>query len=83
MVRIQPFMAVVLALACTSSHGQVQRTEVPLGDALTKALAESSLTGDNAHPFHIRVEVSEPENPQSPYQGGFRRMVDFPRPMAS
>jgi hypothetical protein len=32
-------------------------------------MARGSITGDGARPFHIRVEVSEPENPQSPYQG--------------
>jgi hypothetical protein len=40
-----------------------------MGDALNKALAKGSLTGAGAKPFHIRVNVSEPENPDSPYQG--------------
>jgi len=71
MVRIQ-FLAVFgFALACSATYGQIQHTEVPLGDTLAEALANGSLTGDGARPFHIRVEVSEPENPQSPYQGTF------------
>jgi hypothetical protein len=40
-----------------------------MGDALANALAKSSLTGPGATPFHIRVVVSEPANPNSPYQG--------------
>ena len=69
MVRIRLFIVLGLALIRSGTFGQVQRNEVPLGDTLTEALAKSSLTGDGAHPFHIRVEISEPENPQSPYQG--------------
>ncbi len=38
-------------------------------DALTKALNKSSLTGSDAKPFHIKISVSEPAFPQSPYQG--------------
>jgi len=64
-------MALILATASLSSSGQIQRTSVPIGDAVSKALAKGSLTGEGARPFHIRVEVSEPENPQSPYQGAF------------
>jgi TonB family protein len=40
-----------------------------MGDALSKALAKGSLTGADPKPFHIRVRVTEPENPDSPYQG--------------
>lgn len=47
---------------------QSQTIRIPLGNALNKALAESSLTGAG-RPFHLRVVVSEPENAQSPYQG--------------
>ncbi|MGA9668639.1 MAG: hypothetical protein WBQ94_05480, partial [Terracidiphilus sp.] len=65
------FVALILATACSASLGQIQRTSVPIGDAVSKALAKGSLTGEGARPFHIRVEVSEPENPQSPYQGAF------------
>lgn len=60
--------AMTFALAI-QTQGQIKRTEIPLGDTLRKALAQSSLTGEGAQPFHLRVVVSEPENPQSPYQG--------------
>jgi hypothetical protein len=49
----------------------MQHTTVPIGDAVAKALAKGSITGEGALPFHIRIEVTEPENPQSPYQGAF------------
>jgi hypothetical protein len=62
--------AVLLALIFSvRAHGQIRQTSVPLGNAVSKALAKNSLTGDGARPFHLRVIVSEPENPQSPYQG--------------
>lgn len=54
---------------CLIASGQIRRTSVPMGDALTKALAKSALLGSHPKPFHIRVVVSEPENSQSPYQG--------------
>jgi hypothetical protein len=63
------FIAVSLLLITSSAQSQIKRTQVPLGDTLRKALAQASLTGENARPFHLRVTVSEPENPQSPYQG--------------
>lgn len=62
-----PLLCIVLAAA--PLHAQVKTTRVPMGDALNKALTKSSLTGPDARPFHVRVVVSEPENPQSPYQG--------------
>jgi hypothetical protein len=49
--------------------GQIKHTSVPLGRALTAALEKTSLTTPGSRPFHFRMEVSEPENPQSPYQG--------------
>jgi hypothetical protein len=52
-----------------SAPAQIKRTSVPLGDAVSKALAVSDLTGENARPFHTRITVSEPENQQSSYQG--------------
>jgi TonB family protein len=61
--------AAVLISACSSAHGQIKRTSVPIGDAVSKALDKMSLTDDRARPFHIRVSISEPENSQSPYQG--------------
>jgi len=63
-------MAAILALGtCATAVGQIRQTSVPLGDALNRALEKTSLTGQDARPFHIRVIVSEPANPQSPYQG--------------
>jgi hypothetical protein len=62
------WIVVLLSGACAAS-GQIKRTTVPLGDAVDKALAKGSLTYGDAHPFHIRVSITEPENPQSPYQG--------------
>ena len=58
----------ILAISMVSL-GQMRQTSVPLGDAIDKAIAKSALTGPDARPFHIRINVSEPENPQSPYQG--------------
>jgi hypothetical protein len=58
-------------LATYNTSAQYKRTSVPLGDALRKALTKSSLTSDGAQPFHIAVAVSEPGNPNSPYQGEF------------
>jgi hypothetical protein len=58
---------VLLGSICASS--QIKRTSIPMGDALTKALTKSSLISEGAKPFHVRVVVSEPENPESPYQG--------------
>lgn len=63
------FATVALIAVGTMCFGQIQRSSVPIGDAVGKALKKSLLTGENARPFHVRVVVSEPENPQSPYQG--------------
>ncbi|HEY6448424.1 MAG TPA: hypothetical protein VIY53_18340 [Acidobacteriaceae bacterium] len=63
-----PILIVLLSIA-PGARSQITRTSVPLGDAVSKALEKSSLTGANARPFHIRIAVSEPENSQSPYQG--------------
>jgi hypothetical protein len=51
------------------SNSQIKRTTVPLGDTLNKALSKYSLISQGSEPFHLRVVVSEPENPQSHYQG--------------
>jgi hypothetical protein len=59
----------VLLLVSIAVHAQVKRTSVPLGNAIDKALNQFLLTGRNARPFHLRISISEPENPQSPYQG--------------
>jgi hypothetical protein len=42
-------------------------------------LAIDSLTGAGSRPFHIRVIVSEVENPQSPYQGSIEEWWSSPR----
>jgi hypothetical protein len=52
-----------------ASAAQIKHTSIPLGDAVHEALEKSMLTGTNAQPFHIRISITEPENPQSPYQG--------------
>lgn len=61
--------SVLLATAIASANAQIKRTSVPIGDTLSKALDKTMLIGPGARPFHIRITVSEPENPQSPYQG--------------
>ena len=71
MRKIEFLSALILVALCSPLCGQIKRTSVPIGDALARALAKGSITGEGARPFHIRVEVSEPENPQSPYQGSF------------
>ena len=54
---------------CFAAPAQIKRTSVPLGDAVDKALEKGLLTSKDARPFHILMKISEPENPQSPYQG--------------
>jgi hypothetical protein len=69
---MQPTRHCLLLLLLTVgvyAPAQIKRTSVPLGDAVSKALETSDLTGENTRPFHIRITVSEPENPQSSYQG--------------
>jgi len=69
-MRIQGWCAaLLLAVISVPSYSQIQRTSIPIRDAVDKALKKTLLTGENARPFHIRMVVSEPENPQSPYQG--------------
>jgi hypothetical protein len=63
------FAAIFAVGLCTTAHSQIRQASVPLGDAISKALAKGLLTGEGSRPFHIRVIVSEPENQQSPYQG--------------
>ena len=68
-MNIKADWIVLLLLGSCVASGQIQRTTVPLGDAVDKALAKGSLTYGDSRPFHIRVSITEPENPQSPYQG--------------
>ena len=70
MQKIIKLLAVLLSVTgCASLYGQAKHTSVPIGDALSIALEKSSLTGEGAQPFHIHISISEPQNPQSPYQG--------------
>src|ERR1700739_4657558 len=69
MLRTKLALALPLLAVCASASGQIRRTSVPLGDALSKALEKSTLAEPGAKPFHIRVVISEPANPGSPYQG--------------
>ena len=69
---MKPATSVIAALflgACTAALGQIQRSTIPLGDAIDHALQKGSLTYGEARPFHVRLSVTEPENPKSPYQG--------------
>jgi hypothetical protein len=69
MPKIHIFLVALLLTTGTALQSQVKRTSIPLGNAISVALEKSSLTGDDASPFHIRIVIDEPENPQSPYQG--------------
>lgn len=69
MKNCEGWIFVLLLGVLPGAMGQIKRTSVPVGDAIRVALANCTLTGDGAQPFHIRVSISEPENPQSPYQG--------------
>ncbi|GGA69909.1 hypothetical protein GCM10011507_21830 [Edaphobacter acidisoli] len=60
---------ILLLIASPSAYTQIKRTSIPMGDEVTKALNKTLLTGSDARPFHMRIVVSEPDNPQSPYQG--------------
>jgi len=65
-ILIVLFLGIGLSI---QSPAQIKHTSIPLGDAVHEALEKSMLTGTNAQPFHIRISITEPENPQSPYQG--------------
>jgi hypothetical protein len=47
---------------------RVKETSVPLGEALDRALEQSSLTHSNAKPFHLKVHLFESTNPPSEYR---------------
>jgi hypothetical protein len=61
-------LVLLLLVTSTIVSAQVKRTSVPLGSALSEAIAKSSLTENDPVPFHILILIKEPENPQSPYQ---------------
>lgn len=82
-------VALTLIFCGSFCHGQkVEETSVALGDALSRALAKSSLTGPNAVPFHLKVHLFESTNPQSDYRAEveeywatpqqWRRSIDSP-----
>ncbi len=47
-------------------------------DALKRAQTLSSLTGPHAQPFHIKLNVSEPSNPTSPYRATIEEFWQSP-----
>jgi hypothetical protein len=61
-------LALLFLVSCSVAVAQIKRTSVPLGSALSEAIAKSSLTDNDPIPFHILILIKEPENPQSPYQ---------------
>ena len=65
--KVLGFFAVIL-LCASVSFGEHGGQSVPLADKLKKALEQSSLTGGHAKPFHVKVHLSEPANPASPYR---------------
>ncbi len=69
MIRSLFFTLLLSVGICAAASGQVKRTSVPLGNAVDTAVDMSNITADGARPFHLRVSISEPENPDSPYQG--------------
>lgn len=69
MQNVFAFGWILISGICINAYGQNLATRAGLKDALSKAIATDSLTSAGSHPFHIRVVISEPENPQSPYQG--------------
>jgi hypothetical protein len=82
-------VSVFILLAAGLSFGQaVKETAIPLGNALDRALEQSSLTRANAKPFHIKVHLFESTNPPSDYRAEieeywispkrWRRSIDSP-----
>ena len=70
LMRISGYVAAfVLLFSALCLNAQIKKTSAPLGDAIEKALEKSALTKGDASPFHIRIVIDEPENPQSPYRG--------------
>jgi len=73
-------VATIVLLAGSFCHGQgVKETSIPLGTALTQALQQSSLTGANAVPFHLKVHLFESTNPQSDYRAEIEEYWISPR----
>lgn len=87
--RFVSVLAVIVLLGWSLCPGQgVKSTSAPLGNTLTHALEQSTLTGANAVPFHLKVHVFESTNPPSPYHAEieeywvspqqWRRSIDSP-----
>src|SRR5215469_6601322 len=47
--------------------------------ALKRALTLSSLTGPHAQPFHLKLTISEPANPNSPYRATVEEFWQSPK----
>lgn len=60
--------AILLLIAGVCSGQRVTGTSVPLGNALSHALDQSSLTAAHAKPFHMRVHLFESTNSASEYR---------------
>jgi TonB family protein len=61
-VRVGSLLLItILTQVCSAADDQPN-------DALKRAQSLSSLTGSHAQPFHLKLTVSEPANPNSPYR---------------
>ncbi len=87
--KLLTYCSFCLLLAASASQGQgVTERSIPLGDALSRALAKSSLTTADDKPFHIRIHLAESTNPPSDYRAEieeywvspqeWRRSIDSP-----
>ncbi|MGA2100057.1 MAG: energy transducer TonB [Candidatus Sulfotelmatobacter sp.] len=87
-LRIRWISAAVVLTAGICFGQRITETTIPLGKALDHALEQSTLTGANANPFHLRVHLFESTNPPSPYRADieeywispklWRRSIDTP-----
>ena len=87
-LRVFALSSALLLMPMVSSSQRVTETSVPLANALNHALEESSLTGANAGPFHLKVHLFESTNPSSDYRAEieeywvspqqWRRSIDTP-----
>ena len=85
---IRRLSAIFLLTAGICSGQRITESSVPLGNALSRALDQSSLTAPNAKPFHMKVHLFESTNPNSEYRGEieeywvspqqWRRSIDSP-----
>src|SRR5260221_14228373 len=63
MSRLPYFILPVLAILANTSYASTDGPD----SALRKAVKVSSLIGNGAQPFHLKLDISEPSNPNSPY----------------